>query len=449
MNLFDKYNTAAPRYTSYPTVPYWDETTFSTVVALERLQQQLETENTLSLYIHLPFCERLCTFCGCHKYITKRHEVEQPYIEALLKEWHLYLELLPAKPVLKELHLGGGTPTFFSPLSLEHLLTEITSSVEVDATAELGFEGHPHSTSAQHLRALRRFGFTRVSFGVQDYNPHIQQAISRQQTFNEVAKVSFMARELGYKSVSHDLVYGLPFQCENDIIDSIEKTTILRPDRISLYSYAHVPWVKGTGQRGFKTSDLPEGAQKRKLYEIARELLLENDYVEIGMDHFALPTDDLFRDSLSGQLNRNFMGYTTAKAAVQLGLGVSAIGNSKAAFMQNTKDLKQYYKLLEDNTLPITKGHLLSHEDLCIQQHILNIMCRLQTTWTDELFRFIDFQTLKNSLRTFMSDGLLELTETGMQVLEAGRPFLRNICMAFDLRLQRKWPDIKLFSSAV
>jgi oxygen-independent coproporphyrinogen-3 oxidase len=449
MNFFEKYNIAAPRYTSYPTVPYWDIAHFSKAKAVAHIRKHVSNNSELSLYIHLPFCERLCTFCGCHKYITKRHEVETPYINAVLKEWNLYLNIFKDKPVLKEMHLGGGTPTFFSPKSLEKLMEGILSTVKVAPNFEFGFEGHPHSTTLTHLEVLKSYGFSRVSFGVQDYNEHIQKAINRFQSFYDVAKVSFIAREIGYKSISHDLVYGLPFQSEADIIDSIEKTTILKPDRISLYSYAHVPWVKGTGQRGFQETDLPQGEIKRKLYEIARELLLENDYHEIGMDHFALANDDLYKQSIAGTLHRNFMGYTTAPSIVQLGLGVSAISNSGVAFSQNTKTLKDYYQILSTNDFPIQKGHLLSDEDQYMQQHILNIMCKLETKWDDNLLKYIDFKTLSDKLASFVADKLVVLSPNNLQVTEAGRPFIRNICMAFDLQLHRKTPETKLFSSAI
>ncbi len=232
ISLIQKYNVPGPRYTSYPTVPYWDEKKFS----LEEWKKNLvlsfnESNKTegISLYIHLPFCESLCTFCGCHKRITKRHEVENPYIEAVLKEWQLYCNLFDSKPVIKEIHLGGGTPTFFSPKNLEQLINGIISKAEIAEMHEFSFEGHPNNTTRAHLQSLYNLGFRRVSFGVQDYSETVQKAIHRIQPFHQVAKVTFWAKEIGYTSISHDLVYGLPFQKVEDIIDTIEKTKSLQP----------------------------------------------------------------------------------------------------------------------------------------------------------------------------------------------------------------------------
>jgi oxygen-independent coproporphyrinogen-3 oxidase len=216
----------------------------------------------------LPFCESLCTFCGCHKRITKRHEVEHPYIEAVLKEWDLYCNLFSEKPIIKEIHLGGGTPTFFSPENLEQLITGILRKAKRANEYEFSFEGHPNNTTREHLKKLYDLGFRRVSFGVQDYAEKVQNAIHRNQLFHNVAKVTFWAKEIGYTSISHDLVFGLPFQTLDNVIDTIEKTNSLSPNRLAFYSYAHVPWIKGNGQRGFKDEDVPKDDEKRQLYEV-------------------------------------------------------------------------------------------------------------------------------------------------------------------------------------
>jgi len=290
ISLINKYNVAGPRYTSYPTVPYWDINTFSLKKWKSSIIQSFnETNSTegISLYIHLPFCESLCTFCGCNKRITKRHEVESPYINAVLKEWYLYKELFNAKPKIKELHLGGGTPTFFSPENLRQLINGILRNSILAKNYEFSFEGHPNNTTEEHLQTLYSLGFKRVSFGVQDYNETVQRAIHRIQPFENVKRVTELARKIGYTSISHDIIFGLPFQTENHIKKTIEKTKILRPDRIAFYSYAHVPWIKGNGQRGFKDNDLPTGDSKRKQYEIGKRLLDQAGYTEIGMDHFA------------------------------------------------------------------------------------------------------------------------------------------------------------------
>ncbi|MFM6938312.1 MAG: coproporphyrinogen-III oxidase family protein, partial [Aquirufa sp.] len=235
------------------------------------------------------------TFCGCHKRITKRHEVENPYIKAVLKEWQLYCDLLPSKPIIKEIHLGGGTPTFFSPENLEQLIKGILNRAKIASEYEFSFEGHPNNTTRSHLEKLHDLGFRRVSFGVQDYAEKVQTAIHRIQPFHNVAKVTYWAREIGYTSISHDLVFGLPFQTLANVIDTIEKTNSLSPDRLAFYSYAHVPWIKGNGQRGFKDEDVPKDDAKRLLYEEGKKLLALKGYHEIGMDHFALETDSMYK----------------------------------------------------------------------------------------------------------------------------------------------------------
>ncbi|MEC7264933.1 MAG: radical SAM protein, partial [Bacteroidota bacterium] len=257
--LVQKYNVPGPRYTSYPTVPYWEDDSFSGKQwqsSILRASEEHPGEG-ISLYIHLPFCESMCTFCGCHKRITKRHEVEVPYIKAVLKEWELYVGLMDSKPVIKELHLGGGTPTFFSPEHLKMLIEGVLQLGKKAHDIEFSFEGHPNNTTKAHLQALYEVGFRRVCFGVQDYNLTVQRAINRIQPFENVKNVTEWARQIGYTSVGHDIIYGLPFQNCDDVEQTIMKTNALKPDRIAFYSYAHVPWLKGNGQRGYDESDLP------------------------------------------------------------------------------------------------------------------------------------------------------------------------------------------------
>ena len=452
ISLVNKYNVAGPRYTSYPTVPYWDNTTFSLQAWKQSLKQSFDESNELegiSLYLHLPFCESLCTFCGCHKHITKRHEVEEPYIKALLKEWDLYRKVLGYKPKIKELHLGGGTPTFFSPDNLNRLLTGIIKVSEVARDYEFSFEGHPNNTTREHLQVLFELGFRRVSFGVQDYNLKVQKAINRIQPFENVKRVTEMAREIGYTSIGHDIIFGLPFQTEIDVIETINKTQSLMPDRIAFYSYAHVPWIKGNGQRGFNDADLPSGASKRQQYETGKDLLEKVGYVEIGMDHFALKSDSLYKAMEQESLHRNFMGYTTSKTKTMIGLGVSSISDSWYGFAQNTKSFEEYYKLVDEGILPVYRGHILNTEDLIIRRHILNLMCHFKTSWLDTKMMFSQLPEVLIKLKEFELDGLLEFERKQVTVTEKGKPFIRNICMAFDLLLQRKKPDTQLFSMTV
>ena len=450
--MLQKYNVPGPRYTSYPTVPYWDEATFDYETWIDTLKRSFAESNSkegLSLYIHLPFCENRCAFCGCNKRITKNHDVENPYIEAVLKEWALYCNILDEKPFIKEIHLGGGTPTFFSTKNLEELITGIFCYAERAKEYEFSFEGHPNNTSRAHLQKLYDLGFRRVSFGVQDYSEKVQKAIHREQPFHNVAKVTFWAKEIGYTSIGHDLIYGLPFQKIENIIDTIEKTHSLQPDRLAFYSYAHVPWIKGNGQRDFKDEDIPKDDEKRALYEVGKNLLYENDYYEIGMDHFALNTDSLYQSFKNGNLHRNFMGYSSSRTQLMIGLGVSSIGDSWYSFAQNTKVLKEYYRLLESDKLPIFRGHLLTSEDLIIRKHILNLMCQFETSWEDKSSYLDEIPEILIQLKEIEKDGLILIQKNGIQVTDAGKPFIRNICMAFDLRLKRKAPETQLFSMTI
>lgn len=450
--LIQKYNVPGPRYTSYPTVPYWDGENFNYTEWEHLLIRSFKNSNStegISLYIHLPFCESLCTFCGCNKRITKQHHVETPYIETVLKEWELYCNLFPEKPIIKELHLGGGTPTFFSVENLAQLINGIFSRATIAPHHEFSFEGHPNNTTKLHLEKLFELGFTRVSFGVQDYNEKVQQAIHRIQPFENVERVTKWAREIGYQSIGHDLIFGLPFQSLDDILNTINKTNLLRPDRLAFYSYAHVPWIKGNGQRGFNEADLPRDEEKRLLYEIGKKHLLELGYVEIGMDHFALPEDSLFESFNTGKLHRNFMGYTGSKTQLMIGLGVSAIGDSWYAFGQNEKSLETYIEKIEENTLPIFRGHLLTPEDIHFRKHILNLMCRFETSWSTENEYLQIMQDITEQLHEMETDGLVEIYPDKLIVTPKGKPFVRNVCMAFDVRLRRNQPATELFSSTI
>ncbi|WP_445736537.1 oxygen-independent coproporphyrinogen III oxidase [Mariniflexile sp.] len=451
-SLVNKYNIAGPRYTSYPTVPYWNQETFSFKkwkTSLIRSFNESNLNEGISLYIHLPFCESLCTFCGCNKRITKQHGVESPYISAVLKEWGLYVELFDEKPIIKELHLGGGTPTFFSPENLKRLIHGILQKSTLADGYEFSFEGHPNNTTRAHLQALFDVGFRRVSYGVQDYNETVQKAIHRIQPFENVKRATDLAREIGYTSVGHDIIFGLPFQTIEHIKETILKTKALLPDRLAFYSYAHVPWIKGNGQRGFNDTDLPTAQLKRQQYELGKQLLAQVGYHEIGMDHFALPTDTLYKSMLKGKLHRNFMGYTASKTQAMIGLGVSSISDSWYGFAQNEKGIEAYYHLLNENIIPIYRGHILSEEDLIIRKHILNLMCQFKTNWTPHALYFKELPEVLIKLKEMEDDGLLQIDSNSIEVTTKGQPFVRNICMAFDLLLQRKQPNTQLFSMTV
>ncbi len=451
-NLIQKYNISGPRYTSYPTVPYWNRDNFSGKKWKDTVGHSFgETNNDtgISLYIHLPFCESLCTFCGCHKRITKRHELEDPYIKSVLKEWQLYTQLLADRPKIKELHLGGGTPTFFSPENLKMLIDGIFRSADKAADYEFSFEGHPNNTTREHLQTLYDVGFRRVSYGVQDYNETVQKAIHRVQPFENVKRVTDWAREIGYTSIGHDIIFGLPHQTQEHVEQTIMKTQELKPDRLAFYSYAHVPWMPGNGQRGYKDSDLPVAEEKRKQYEAGKALLNEVGYEEIGMDHFALKTDSLYHAMVNDTLHRNFMGYTTSNTNLMIGLGVSSISDSWYGFAQNVKNVEEYQHLVENDMIPIYRGHILTDEDQLIRRCILDLMCRFETSWKKWELQEVSLATIRERLKEMISDELVVISDNHVKITVKGRPFVRNICMAFDVLLHRKAPETQLFSMTI
>jgi len=446
--LLDKYNIPAPRYTSYPTVPYWQKDPPVPVDWNHRVLGAFEKSKDVSLYVHLPYCENLCTYCGCNKRITKNHGVESPYIKTILKEWQQYLDLLPSRPVIKELHLGGGTPTFFSPENLEMLIEGLLGPAHVPYQFDYGFEAHPNSTSREHLKVLRKWGFNRLSIGVQDFAPEILEIINRRQTMEQVREVTTWAREIGYQSINYDLIFGLPLQQPEHIRRTFKEVKLLRPERIAFYSYAHVPWIKPS-QRAYSEADLPQGIEKRALYELGRTLLEEAGYHEIGMDHFALPHDSLYHAMQTGALHRNFMGYTANYTRLSIGLGASAISDSWDAYIQNEKTIEAYQERIEQGEVPFFRGHLLSKEDQIIRSHILNLMCRHETSWRDTEYQCTALREGIKRLSVLKKDGLVEIFSTELRVTEAGQPFIRNICLALDAHYWRKQPDGQLFSQVV
>lgn len=445
--LTKKYNVAAPRYTSYPTVPYWDIDQWDQTKWFSTVRQSYNESSAdgISVYIHLPFCENLCTYCGCTTRITKNHAVEGPYIDALLKEWQMYYRVLGGKPRIREIHLGGGTPTFFSPENLQRLINGIKSNAIILPDAEFSFEGHPANTTAAHLKSLYDCGFRRISLGIQDFDPEVQEIINRRQTVEQVREVTYAARKLGYTSVNYDLIYGLPLQKLSCVEKTIDEVIKLKPDRIAYYSYAHVPWMK-PGQRRFTEADLPVGEEKRALYECGRKLLIHSGYRDIGMDHFSLKNDSLLAAARTGRLHRNFMGYTHQYTKLSIGLGVSSISDSWYAFAQNVKTVETYLKNIEENTFPLIKGHILTRDDLIIRRIILDVMCRGKATLPEGYSGDSEF---RDRLEALEQDGLVKFSGDTLNVTPAGKAFLRNICMCFDQKLYANIPDNQIFSTAI
>jgi len=443
--LLKKYNVAAPRYTSYPTVPYWENDNFNVdkwVGSVRKTSADYAGEG-ISLYIHLPFCESLCTYCGCNTRITKNHAVEIPYINAVLKEWAMYVNILGDKPKIKELHLGGGTPTFFSAANLDLLIKGILNEAELSCDAELSFEAHPANTTNDHLKTLYNLGFRRLSLGVQDFNPKVQLMINRIQTPEQVFLVTKDARNTGYDSINFDLIYGLPGQNMEGLKETVDEVIAMKPDRIAFYSYAHVPWLK-PGQRHYTEKDLPTGDAKFLLYRTGKEMLMKGGYEDVGMDHFALKTDSLFLASQSKKLHRNFMGYTHQHTHLLIGLGVSSISDSWGAFAQNPKTVEAYMEKIEMQSLAVEKGHILSQEDLKTRKHILDMMCRGETDFGSQIP-----EQLKQRLTPLLNDNLISLADNSIRATIRGKSFIRNVCMAFDEKLWLKKPETQVFSSAI
>jgi len=449
--LSNKYNVPVPRYTSYPTVPFWkdelDITQWKNI-----FQQQFSLTNSkegISLYLHLPFCESLCTYCGCNKKITTNHSVEDEYMKAIAKEWSLYMELMHEKPVIRELHLGGGTPTFFSPENLKRLLNIIFEKAIISPDHEFSIEGHPNNTTTEHLQALYDLGFRRISYGVQDNDPEVQRVINRIQPVENVQRATEAARSVGFKSVNYDLIYGLPLQTVASLQKTIEQTIALQPDRIAFYSYAHVPWTS-RGQRLFDEKDLPSTEEKMQLYQLGKKLLTENGYHDVGMDHFALPADDLYIAKVEERLHRNFMGYTTQHTKLLLGLGVSSISDAGMAFAQNEKTLHDYYASIERNEIPVVRGYFLNAEDVDFKKYILDVSCKGKTSFKPEHLPLLKKYSFPE-LELLELDQLVEWDETGLQVTALGFNFIRNICKAFDLHLLRnqKESTTPRFSKAI
>ncbi|MGJ4789258.1 oxygen-independent coproporphyrinogen III oxidase [Leptospira koniambonensis] len=444
-DLIRKYDVPAPRYTSYPTVPYWEDnpTREEWIDALRR--RLVPDDSSLALYIHIPFCETLCSFCGCNTSITKNHSVEDPYVETVLQEFRKYQEELPelAKRELRELHLGGGSPTYLSESNLESLLKPILDSWNVADSPEFSLEVDPRRTRLSQLEVLAKYGFTRISLGVQDFDPEVQRLVNRIQPYELTAAITEGSRKLGYHSVNFDLIYGLPKQTKESMKETIRKTLELRPDRIAFYSYAHVPWIKAA-QRLFTEDDLPKGEEKRELYEIGRELFLSAGYKEIGMDHFALESDSLYTAYQNGNLHRNFMGYTTKSTDLLLGLGVSAISDSWDCFYQNEKILKKYQRRISENGQAILRGHKLNSEDLVQRELILKLSTLGKVEVPDPIF-----EEVRLYLASMEDDNLIEWKGKTLVLTDQGKPFLRNACTGLDMRLRRKSPETKVFSQSI
>lgn len=441
--LLKKYDLPGPRYTSYPTVPAWGPQDAS---SYESSLKTLKKGENLSLYFHLPFCETLCHFCGCTQVITKDHSRSRGYVDLLLKEIDQVASLIPHREA-NQIHFGGGTPNFLAPEEMGEIMGRIRSHFKILPSAEIAIEMHPRTSTQAFCEKLKELGFNRISLGVQDLDPKVQKLINRNQTYEMTEKMIRELRALGFSSFNFDLVYGLPGQSSDGWKKTLEQVLGLKPDRLAVYSYAHVPWVRPV-QRSFEDSDIPSPAQKLQFFGEALQTFTSHGYRLIGMDHFALKVDELSRALDEGSLHRNFMGYSTRADAHQIGFGMSAISYAGGNYFQNEKELKKYSAVVEEGKLATFRGIILNEDDKIRRDLIMRIMCAGK----------VDFQGFENyfdqalpQLKGFEEDGLLKLKGRTFQVTSDGLLFLRNIAMVFDKYLEgvRSKSNTPVFSRTV
>lgn len=441
--LLRRYDVAGPRYTSYPTADRFVEA-FGEADYLQALEQRRDGVGAkaypLSLYVHIPFCESLCYYCACNKIITKHHERGAEYLRYLEREVDLNIAHLGQGQVVSQLHLGGGSPTFLSDDELAQLMSMLRRNFQFAPGGEYSVEIDPRTVTRERLAALAEQGFNRLSFGVQDFEPAVQKAVHRIQPAEQVFDLVAASRELGFESVNVDLIYGLPMQTPETFERTLGLVVKLRPDRIALYAYAHLP-ERFKPQRRIHTQDLPPAASKLVMLSSAMRVLMDAGYVYVGMDHFALPTDALAVAKRQGRLHRNFQGYSTQPDCDLIALGVSSIGRVGPTFSQNVKTLDEYYDLLNQGRLPVARGMALTRDDLVRRTVIMALMCQGSVLFESvELSHLVDFKQYFapeiKALEAMQEQGLLTMDDAGIHVTELGWFFVRGVAMVFDKYLQ-------------
>lgn len=441
LDLISKYNVPGPRYTSYPTaIQFSDQVPFADLLA--DADHDFSSGADLSVYVHLPFCESLCWYCACNTVITSQHGQAGQYLDYLAKEISLWQRHFPQRLRLGQLHFGGGTPTFLRPEEIDRLSDILHDAFDFAPDAEVSVEIDPRRLTAAHVQAFRRLGANRASLGVQDFDPHAQKSIHRIQTYEMTADAMHWARECGYNSINFDLIYGLPHQTEETFHRTLQQVKELSPDRLAVFSYAHVPWMRPAQRIFDKEGSLPTPERKLNLLKLIIQELTGAGYVAIGMDHFAKETDDLAIAQREKRLQRNFQGYSTKSGLSILGLGMSSISQTDGSFRQNEKDLDAYKRRIDAGEIPVAKGALLTAEDRRRREIIMQIMCNLELDYTALGKKFgCDFPRAYADeiarLTPLSDDGLLQLSPERLTVLPAGRLFIRNIAMAFDAYLDR------------
>lgn len=454
--LLARYDRPGPRYTSYPTAVEFSEA-FGPDEYEDRLRVAASTPSApLSLYVHLPFCEARCSFCGCHVVVARRQSVADAYLGRVLQEAEIVAGRLGGRRRLVQYHWGGGTPTYYGPDDLVRLHQGILRHFELDQDAEVALEVDPRVTSPEHLSTLRALGFNRVSLGVQDLDPTVQDMIGRHQTLEQTRTLFDTARDLGFESINVDLIYGLPGQDLSTMGETLDRVTEMLPDRLAVYSFAYVPWVR-PNQKRIDPETLPDRDLKFALLSLVRDRLIGAGYQAIGMDHFALPSDDLAVAQRNGTLSRNFMGYTTKRGTDVIALGSSGISDVAGSYAQNHKRLASYYQAIDAGVLPIERGVRLTDDDLLRRHVITELMCngRLRFAAVDERYG-IDFRDhFADEIRVLLGagglieEGMVTVDEDGIRATELGSIFIRNVAMTFDSYLKQQSKEKPVFSRTV
>lgn len=437
ISLIKKYDRSGPRYTSYPTANNFQD------FSIQEYEQQTTLSNKLqrplSIYVHIPFCDTVCFYCACNKVVTKDKTKAAPYLERLFKEVDMQSALFDTKRTVKQLHFGGGTPTFLSNQELLSLSEKLQQAFNFAIDGEYGIEIDPRGVDEKTIKTLAKARFNRISLGVQDFNEQVQKAVNRIQSFNQTKQVVKTARENGFKSVSIDLIYGLPKQSINTFKTTLKQVLDILPDRISLFNYAHLPELFKP-QRRINLIDLPNADEKLSIFQYSMDFLLENGYVYIGMDHFALPNDELAIAQKQRQLYRNFQGYATHANCDIIGLGLSSIGQVGDSFSQNEKDMEKYYQKIDTNKLAIIKGRSINIDDKIRRSIIMDLICHFELNFA-KVEREFDivfneyFASCIKSLEEMKNDNLLEIDKKSIKVKDKGKLLIRNICMVFDAYL--------------
>ena len=442
--LLARYDQPAPRYTSYPTAVEFHEG-IDAADYEGRLAAANRRDDPLSIYLHLPFCSHRCLFCGCHVIITPHMERATPYLGLLKSEIGMVADRLPERRQFSQLHLGGGTPTYYSPAQLGEVLDHLLERFTPVEGAELAVEVDPRVTTTDHLDALADRGFNRVSMGVQDFTPEVQEAIERVQSVEQTERLIEHARSRGYRGINVDLIYGLPFQTPETFERTVEEVIRMGADRTAVYSFAFVPWMRAHMKK-LLIDALPERETKFTLFGAAREKFLEAGYVSIGMDHFARPDDELALARKKGVLRRNFQGYTVLPADEVLGMGISAIGDISGAYVQNAKKLSDYGRLVEEGTLPVERGVARDADDDLRRELIHELMCNMvvdiPALEAKHGIEFTDYFAEDLALlRPHVDEGLAEVTDTEIRATETGELFVRNLALCFDRYWREKHKD--------